>query len=410
MAQIASHASRLTDWAARIRRFTRLSPRQRGQVLLNRFERTRGRTILRSGPRMLDLVPTYRCNLRCVGCVHYQREGPRDLELGAFKKILEESAPWVVQYRLCSLGEPFMNKDVPEMLALIAERGIGTNVMTNGMLLTPELADFLMGRAKLDLLTFSIDGATAGTCERLRRGLVFDDLLKAVASATDAKRRHGATTVIQANTIAMMDNIEELPDLVRLARRVGIEDINVNYLTVEGETDLSNSLFEHPDIQKRVFGEARRVAEDLGVVLHLPPDVTDGSFRSRCVLPWDTLIIDTDGAARMCYYSWEEAVGNVWSDGGIRSVWNNAIYQAVRGTVESDCPFYRYCAHCSHRLGFSRIEAHVGKNPENAHLFAFDWDRPGAPRRPSGQALASPPTTDAPDTPGGGADQPGGAP
>jgi MoaA/NifB/PqqE/SkfB family radical SAM enzyme len=390
MTQLASHASRLTDLAARFRRFARLLPRQRTQVLLNRFERLTRRTRLRSGPRMLDLVPTYRCNLRCVGCVHYKNEGPRDLELPAFRRILEESAPWVVQYRLCSLGEPFMNKDVPEMLGLAAASGIGTNVMTNGMLLTPELADFLMGTARLDILTFSIDGATAETCERLRRGLAFDDLLKAIASVADAKRRHKAPTVIQANTIAMMDNIEELPDLVRLARRVGIEDINVNYLTVEGETGLANSLFGHPDVQARAFAEADRVAEELGVVLHLPPGVTDRSFRSRCILPWDTLIVDTDGTARMCYYSWEETVGNVWADGGIRRVWNNAIYRTVRGTIESECPFYRYCAHCSHRLGFSRVEAHVGKNPDNAHLFAFDWDRAGAPPRPSGKRLVSP--------------------
>lgn len=339
---------------------------------------------------MLDLVPTYRCNLRCVGCVHYKSEGPRDLEIDAFRRILEESAPWVVQYRLCSLGEPFMNRDVPEMLGLAAGRGIGTNVMTNGMLVTPDLADFLMGAAKLDILTFSIDGATAETCERLRRGLVFQDLLKAVSAVAEAKRRHGAATVIQANTIAMMDNIEELPDLVRLAADVGIEDINVNYLTVEGETDLSNSLFDHPDTQHRLFVDALRVAEEQGVVLHLPPDVTDRAFRSRCILPWDTLIIDTDGTARMCYYSWEETVGNIWSDGGIRRVWNNAIYQAVRGTIESECPFYRYCAHCSHRIGFSRIEAHVGKHPENAHLFAFDWERADAPTRPAGTPLKNP--------------------
>lgn len=359
-------------------------------MLANRLERTIGRTTLWSGPRMLDLVPTRRCNLRCVGCVHYKSESPLDLTLDAFKRILDESAPWVVQYRLCSLGEPFMNKDVPEMLALAADRGVGTNVMTNGMLVTPELADFLMGEARLDLLTFSIDGATAETCERLRRGLVFDDLLEAVRAVADAKRRHSAPTVIQANTIAMVDNIEELPDLVRLARTVGIEDINVTYLTVEGETDLGNSLLDHPDTQRRLFAEALRVAEELGVVLHLPPDVTDTAFRSHCILPWDTLIIDTDGTARMCYYSWEESLGNVWSDGGIRSVWNNAIYRAVRGTIESDCPFYRYCAHCSHRLGYSRIEAHVGKNPENERLFAFDWDRAGAPPRPSAGRPADP--------------------
>ncbi len=346
---------------------------------------------LQSGPRMLDLVPTHRCNLRCVGCVHYDNEGPGDLSLPFFRSILEESAPWVVQYRFCSLGEPLLNKDIPEMLELAARAGIGCNLMTNGTLLTRELAEHLISKARLDILTFSIDGATAETCESLRRGLKFDALLDAVAAVVDAKRRAGLDhPVIQANSIAMKDNIDELPDLVRLAGRVGIEDLNVHFLTVEGETGFASSLFDEPERQRRVFEEARRAGQDLGVVLHLPPDIDDTSFRQRCYLPWDTLIIDTDGTARMCYFSWEEAVGNVVEDGGIRAVWNNALYQMVRGTIETECPFYRYCGHCGYRVGYARREAHEGKNASNADLFSFDWEREGAPPRPSGTRLANP--------------------
>ncbi len=384
-------SARGRDAAARLRRFLGMSFAQKRQLLLNRWERRVKARRLRSGPRMLDLVPSHRCNLRCVGCVHYDNEGPGDLELDFFKQILDESAPWAVQYRFCSLGEPFMNRNLPEMLELAARAGVGVNVMTNGTLLTPDLAEFLIARADLDILTFSIDGAMAETCERLRRGLSFEALLSAIAAVVEAKRTHGADTpVVQANFVAMVENVEELPDLVRLGSRIGIEDINVHYLTVEGHTDVSSSLFRHPDLQKRVFHEARRVAEEVGVVLHLPPDVDDRSFRKRCYLPWDTLIIDTDGTARMCYFSWEENVGNVVADGGIRKVWNNAVYREVRATIETARPFYRYCSHCGYRVGYARIEAHVGKNPSNAHLFAFDWGREGSPPRPSGSRLENP--------------------
>jgi MoaA/NifB/PqqE/SkfB family radical SAM enzyme len=384
-------SSRLRDGLARVQRFARLSTRQRNQLVLNRMERRAKARKLKSGPRMLDLVPTHRCNLRCVGCVHYDNEGPGDLSLPFFRSILEESAPWVVQYRFCSLGEPLLNKDIPEMLELAARAGIGCNLMTNGTLLTHELAEHLISKARLDILTFSIDGATAETCERLRRGLKFDTLLDAVSAVVDAKRRAGLDhPVIQANSIAMKENIEELPDLVRLAGRVGIEDLNVHFLTVEGETGFQSSLFDEPERQKRIFEEARRVGQELGVVLHLPPNIDDVSFRQRCYLPWDTLIIDTDGTARMCYFSWEEAVGNVIQDGGIRAVWNNTLYQMVRGTIETACPFYRYCGQCGYRVGYARREAHEGKNTSNADLFSFDWEREGAPPRPSGTRLANP--------------------
>jgi len=377
--------------AARLRRFRRLTWGQRSRLLANRIERRLGRTRLLWGPRTLDVVPTHRCNLRCVGCVQYLIEGPKDLTVDFFRELLDESAPWAIQYRLCSLGEPFMNKDVPEMLRLAAERGIGVNTMTNGMLVTDELADFIVGQCQVDIFSFSIDGATAETCERLRRGLTWDRLLGAIASVDEAKRRHGTPDpVLQANFTAMRENIEELPELVRLVAKIGIEDINVNYLTVEARTALEDSLFESPDEQARVFAEARRVADDLGIVLHLPPDISDVDVQTRCVLPWDTLIIDTDGTARMCYASWEETVGNVRTDGGILKVWNNAIYRKVRETIETPRPFYRYCSQCGRRVGFSRIEAHVGKNEDNGGSYSFDWERQDAPPRPAGSRLLNP--------------------
>ena len=340
---------------------------------------------------MLDLVPSHRCNLRCVGCVHYDNEGPGDLSLEFFRSILDESVPWVVQYRFCSLGEPLMNRDMPEILELAARAGVGSNLMTNGTLISPELAEHMIAKCRLDILTFSIDGASAEMCERLRRGLKFEDLLAGIAAVVEAKRRHGADRpVVQANTIAMRENIDELPDLVRLAARVGIEDVNVHFLTVEGETGFANSLFDEPDLQADRFSEARRVAQEFGVVLHLPPDIADEGFRKRCYLPWDTLIIDTDGTARLCYFSWEEPVGNVVEDGGIRAVWNNALYQTVRGTIETGCPFYRYCEHCGYRNGYSRREAHEGKSDSNAQLFSFDWERRGAPAKPGGTRLMNP--------------------
>jgi MoaA/NifB/PqqE/SkfB family radical SAM enzyme len=381
---------RFRNWRPRLLRFHRLSQTQRSQLLLNRLERWGRRMTLLTGPRTLDIVPTHRCNLRCVGCVHYEAQGPADLEPDLFREILDESAPWAIQYRFCSLGEPLLNQHLPQILEMAARRGIGCNIMTNGTLMTPELADSLLSSARIDILTFSIDGARAETVERLRDGLSFELLLSGIAAVVRAKRRRGLRApVVQANFIAMRESIEELPDLVRLASEIGIDDVNVNYLTVEGDVDLPSSLFGCPGLQKQVFGEARRVAAERRVVLHLPPDIDDTSFRARCFLPWDTMIIDTDGTARMCYCSWEESVGNVRADGGVCAVWNNALYREIRRTIESDVPFYRYCAHCGRRVGYSRVASHLGKGEDNEALFQFDWERAGTPGRPTGTRLVN---------------------
>ena len=376
---------------ARWRRFRTTTPRKQCEIVLNRFERRQGKSKIQSGPLRIDIIPTYRCNLRCVGCVHYQSEGPKDLDFDLFRRILSETASRTIQYKFCSIGEPFMNRDVPEMMAMAAKQGVGFMLVTNGTLVTPELAEHIITQTRTDVLTFSVDGAKAKTCEGLRRGLKFDKLLNGISAVVDAKRRHGKSRpVVQANFIAMRDNSPELPDLIRLAKKIGIDDVNVNYLTVEGETEMKNSLFGQTELQKEYFAAARAAATETGVALHLPPDLDEDSWREKCFFPWDTMIIDTDGTARLCYFSWEENIGNIVTDGGVRAVWNNAILRKVRETIESGSPFYNYCTHCGRRVGFSRLAANVGKNKDNAELFSFDWNRPDAPKRPEGKQLGNP--------------------
>jgi len=365
--------SRSKHLASRARRVVGLSPRRQFQILLNRAERRLGRSRLLSKPQRLDLVPTRRCNLRCVGCVKYEAEGRKDLDLEFFREILDESAPWVVGYKFCSIGEPFMNRDLPEMLERSGKRGVPATVVTNGTLIDSDLAEFLVTRTKTNVLTFSIDGAKAETCEKIRRGLDFDRLLEAVRLVVEAKERHGANRpLVSSNFVAMRANIGELPDLVRLASDIGIEEINVNYLTVEWEAGRESSLFDHKDLQEKIFEEARRTSEETGVVLHLPPDIADGGFHARCCFPWDTMIIDTDGTVRLCYMAWEESIGNVKTDGGILRVWNSPAYRKVRETIGAEKPHYRYCAYCGRQRGYSRIEAHLGKTGQNAGMFGFE--------------------------------------
>jgi len=289
-----------------------------------------------------------------------------------FKEILNEAHGWVKQFQFCSLGEPFLNKNLPEMLSLAASHKIGTLIVTNGMLITPEIADHLIRSTSIEYLTFSIDGAKAKTCETLRRGLSFTKLLDAVQLVTTTKKRlKKKRPELRVNFVAMKSNIEELPDLVHLASRIGIQGINVNYATIEGDIELSNSLYNDPKLQKEVFAIARIYGRECDIDLRLPADIENTHITTKCRFPWDSMIIDTDGSVHLCYFAWENTIGNIRTDGGICAVWNNGIYRAVRKTIDSPEPFYRYCTSCGRRNGYKGKMAHLGKNDRNADLFSF---------------------------------------
>ena len=117
----------------------------------------------------------------------------------------------------------------------------------------------------------------------------------------------------------MRQNIHELPDLVRLAHRLAINEVFVQHLChdfqesslpaqyrpmrnfVTSETLTS----EDPERVQRLFDEARGVARELGVDLRLPrtrprlhPPGTPGP--QRCDWPWRGAYVSYQGLAMPC--------------------------------------------------------------------------------------------------------------
>lgn len=88
----------------------------------------------------------------------------------------------------------------------------------------------------------------------------------------------------------MRSNLHELPDLVRLAAEIGIEEVKVVYLTVFGEDLMNESLWGCENEIRTVFDEAIAVGEELGIVLKLPhipgEDIAESKLHKDCFVAW----------------------------------------------------------------------------------------------------------------------------
>src|SRR5690606_9682839 len=205
------------------------------------------------------------------------------------------------ELHLQGLGEPMMHPRFFDMVAYAARRGITVTTSSNLTLLTETRAARCVtsGPARLH---GSIDGATAGTYEAIRLRGRFDRVVRNVERIAAARRRLGAATPrLRLVMVLVRRNLPELPDVVRLARRLEIDDVFVQHLSHDfGESSLpahyrpmrdfverETVLGEDPARVERFFAEAREVAESLGVELRLPrtaprphPPGTPG--RARC--------------------------------------------------------------------------------------------------------------------------------
>jgi MoaA/NifB/PqqE/SkfB family radical SAM enzyme len=105
-------------------------------------------------PDRYVLILTNQCNLRCPFC--YQKKGPQDDQMcyEDWSRVLDQ-LPSYARVTLTG-GEPLM---FPEFRALFSDiaRRWDCNLITNGLLLSEETSDLLLGHPRFKVLSVSID-------------------------------------------------------------------------------------------------------------------------------------------------------------------------------------------------------------------------------------------------------------
>jgi MoaA/NifB/PqqE/SkfB family radical SAM enzyme len=322
---------------------------------LNRFERALGRTRLRSLPLGADIVTTRRCNCRCVMCIGYISRPPLEMPLELFQDISRCLFPTLLYVRFASGGEHFLHPHFREMLATCRRYGCPVTIVSNGTRINRDWAEFLVCESSVWSLIISFDGARPETFNAIRRGALFDRVVGNVRHLAEIKKQYeSAFPVVSFRFVAMRKNIEELPDLIRLAVETGVEQVQVSYLTVSPDFDPEESLWHHKALARRVFDETTVLSKQYGVDLRLPPafssaPVPPGSSAPvpSCVLPWTQLYIDPSGSLRLCCNAWDDfAPMGDFSAADFRRVWNNERYLALRASLWHGKPLYARCRNC----------------------------------------------------------------
>lgn len=335
---------------------------------LNYVESWMRRPTPASNPVILDVILTKACNLRCSFCISYESLAEKHwLDFDLYRRVAAELFPsaWDVQF--CSGGEPFVYPHIREALKLATDYGCHTTVTTNGMLLNPNVAEWLVEDQSLRKMWVSFDGATKPTLERLRRGANYDRIVSNVRELVRLRRaRNKAWPKVAMRFVMMKSNARELPELIRLASDLGVYHVEGRYLNVSNDIDFDESLFGHPELAAEVFALARQAARTHRMSLSLPPLPSEDTKAGRCIKPWEMCQIDVDGSIRFCYKSWRQRLGNF--DDGFDKVWRGEHYRKLRATIDSDQTYFPYCRFCSVRNGVKQECAHDQRLHADAYV------------------------------------------
>lgn len=315
-------------------------------------------------PNYIQIEPVGQCNLRCQMCpIQFRQDGPPHgppafMAFETFTRLIDEFTQ-LEHLHLQGLGEPMMHPRFFEMVAYAAGQGIRVTTNSNLTLLNRRRAEQCV-TSGLDCLHVSLDGATPQTYERIRLGARFERVQRNLERVLAARQQlNSDRPQLHMVMVIMRQNLHELPDLVRLAARWSMAEIFVQHLCHDfGESSLpahyepmrhfvqeETLLAEDPGRIEEYFGQARQVAQEVGLKLRLPrtqprlhPPGTPGP--ERCDWPWRGAYISYQGYAMPCCMIATPDrlnLGNM-AEQGAEAVWNGESYQAFRRQLASDEP------------------------------------------------------------------------
>jgi len=297
-----------------------------------------GRLILDSYPRRLVFELTNLCNLNCIMCGRNDSYfEPTVFDVNWIDK-LQDALEHIEEVTLMGWGEPTVHPKFTEILERLDRHGVRKYFCTNGMRLE-ELREAIF-KHKVDIIAVSVDGADAETNNSIREGSDFNRIISSLKSIVEEKRSKNLNhPYMNFVFTAMRSNFHQIPDMVRLAHEVGMEEVKVVYLTAFSGRMLDETLYNCQDEVKSIFDKAERLSEELGIKLKLPhlqgEDIAGAKPHKDCYAAWRDLFLGSDGYIRPCM-STPIKMFNVNDYKNFADMWNSKEYADFRRWVNND--------------------------------------------------------------------------
>jgi MoaA/NifB/PqqE/SkfB family radical SAM enzyme len=251
---------------------------------------------------------TNRCNLACQHCFLGRHGGSENLPIEILKKVLAEAPSLGFDQISFTGGEPTLYRWFGEAVRLSAQAGFRFGIVTNGWTFPRTYPQLLDHREALELVAFSLDGATAATHDTLRGEGSFRRVLQAVSVCVAEGIPFSLNTVITAH------NRSELPRLADLGATLGAIAVRLchlmpNPLTTAQGADLS------PEERHIVEEELQELAAVSPVPLVMAPGFSTDDLFPCGPLRMEGINIDVRGNLTKCCHL--SGHGNGTGDGDV---------------------------------------------------------------------------------------------
>ena len=324
-----------------------------------------------TGPEQVVIDPTNRCNLRCISCWLYSPMLKSDKPSGDWLKkelpgrtmirLIDDLAEiGTKRIRFTGGGEPFMHRDLIEVVEYAGKKKLLTAITTNLTLVSRSDIKRLLD-AGLEELCISIWASTPEIYAKVHPGAPNGYFEKIKDNLLFLKEAKGRKPKITFANVIMNNNMYDLEGMYEFGLRYGADAI---YFTVAdvfyGQTDrllLSESdrkslLNKAEELKKRsgdgdiclqyFDGFMRRLS-------NAPADFSKGEYdrsfidKIPCYIGWLFSRVLADGTIVPCCRGGKKAMGNI-NQASFKDIWFSPEYDEFRSKAKflsKDAGFFR---------------------------------------------------------------------
>jgi radical SAM protein with 4Fe4S-binding SPASM domain len=297
-------------------------------------------------PISYSIEPTNHCNLKCPECPSGLGTLTRPLGLlkfEEFRKMIDEIYKTGFYVQLFFQGEPFINKQLAEMIRYAQKKNVYISISTNGHFINEKNVDDVL-KDSPDKLIYSIDGLDEESYQNYRVGGTFKQADDGLRTLINRRNERGMKKpFVELQFIVMKQNEHQIEDVLEYGNDVGVDKVVFKTMQISSYENALKFLPSNNKFRRYKVGNGKFEI--------------NGGMKNHCFALWRTSVITWDGKVVPCCFD-KDAEFTLGTLNGTRfsEIWKSEDYMNFRKNVLDDRKSISMCTNCTEGLKVNIFE------------------------------------------------------
>ena len=288
-------------------------------------------------PLSISIEPTTACNLSCPECPignNSLKRNKGQIDIDLFKKTIDSSKKHLLNIFLYFQGEPFLHKNIFEMISYANKKKVYTATSTNGHFLSKDNSLKII-YSKLDKLIISLDGTTQDVYSQYRVNGKLSQVIKGIENLIRIKEEQKSKKpFIELQFLVLKTNEHQIEEIKKLAKKLKVDKLALKTAQVY---NYENDVTFIPENKK--YNRYCKTNDKW---------IQKGKQRNRCWRLWNSVVITWDGNVLPCCFDKDAkySFGNIKNE-KFKKIIKNEKFKSFANKVLTNRQDIDICRNCS---------------------------------------------------------------